>query len=221
MKKNIVVSLGLMGLCFVSFASASEVGSGVGCSNTWAICLLNQQMKSEIASAKSVHQTAIQSLKDQEKANKELIEANKKNFVANFSGAKNYVIKPLTWDQKLAVDAVIKAKDDAMKALQTATNALIRSWSVDRSGYIVQATDILTSFRTAMLPYIAPEKSASFDQFIQVKINMMISNVAIRQSNSAIKMEIGNKKVAFKDRLAQKKAEFKSTVATMKQAKTK
>lgn len=66
-------------------------------------------------------------MKDQIAANKATIEANRKNFHTNFSGARSYLVRPLTGDQKAAVDAIIKAKDDAMDALQLATNALIKS----------------------------------------------------------------------------------------------
>ncbi|MEI7918992.1 MAG: hypothetical protein WCH65_01975 [bacterium] len=58
--------------------------------------MLNTQFRTDIATAKATHQTEIQSLKDQVAANKASIEANRKNFQANFSGAKSYLSKPIT-----------------------------------------------------------------------------------------------------------------------------
>jgi len=218
MKKTALLTLGFLSLLIISVAYADDVTKPV-CTNTWAICLLRQQMQSEITTAKADLQSQTQTLKDQVQTNKWLIEANKKNFNANFSGAKSYLTKPLTGDTKFLIDDIIKAKDTAMQALQVATNALAKSWTVDRDAYITQATSIITTFRDALLPYVASEKSAMFDSFIQWKINSMISNVSIRQTNTNIKMQIWEKQTTFKTWLNAKKAEFKNTVQTMKAGK--
>ena len=200
-----------------SFSFAS--GTWTGCTGTWAICQLNQQFRTEMTTARTQNKTDIKTLKDQEKTNRETIEMNRKNFTANFSGARSYLTKPLTADQKKAVNSVITAKETAMKSLQTTTNALVKSWTVDRNGYITQAESIITAFRTGLLPYVATDKTAAFDTFIQGKINSMITNVGIRQANKEIKIQIGNKRVAFKERLTQKKTEHKNIIATMKTQK--
>jgi hypothetical protein len=114
------------------------------------------------------------------------------------------------------VNNVIKTKENAMKELQKNTNVLVRSWTVDRSGYITQATNIITTFRTNLLPYIAADQITWFDNFIQAKINLMISNVAIRQANTNTKIEIWNKKINFKERLKEKKSEYKDLVKSIK-----
>ena len=106
-----------------------------------------------------------------------------------------------------------------MKTLQSETNALVKSGTVDRSGYITKASDIIMTFRNSMLPYIASDKTNAFDVFIQGKINLMITNVGIRQSNANLKIQIGNKKVAFKTRIESKKAEYKNAVQQLKASK--
>ncbi|MEI6426507.1 MAG: hypothetical protein WCO66_04110 [Candidatus Absconditabacteria bacterium] len=217
MKKIVILSVGLLSLTATSFSFAN--GTGTGCTGTGAICQLNQEFKTEMTTARTQNKAEIQTLKDQEKTNKETIEMNRKSFVANFSGARSYLTKPLTADQKQAVNSVITTKETAMKSLQTTTNALVKSGTVDRSGYITQAESIITAFRSGLLPYVATNKTADFDTFIQGKINSMIINVGIRQSNQDIKIQIGNKKVAFKERLNQKKTEHKNIVATMKTQK--
>lgn len=214
MKKTLFLTLGLLSLSMIGSTYANEAKPV--CTNTGAICQLRQQMHAEIDAARTGHQTEVNALKDQVKANKDTIEANRKNFHANFSGARSYVIKPLTGETKLLVNEIFQAKEASMEALQQTTNALIKSWTVDRSGYIAQATNIITTFRNALLPYVDSTKLTQFDAFIQSKINSMITNVAIRQTNTSLKMDIGNKKVAFKDRLAQKKSDFKNTVDQMK-----
>jgi hypothetical protein len=219
MKKFVIASLGLLSLTATSFSFAN--GTGNGCTGTWAICELNQQFRTEMTTARTQNKTDIQTLKNQEKTNKETIEMNRKNFTANFSGARSYLTKPLTTDQKQAVNSIITNKEKTMKSLQTTTNGLIKSWTVDRSGYITQAEWIITAFRTALLPYVATDKTTAFDTFIQGKINSMIINVGIRESNQNIRIQVGNKRVVFKERLNQKKIEHKNIVATMKNQKQK
>lgn len=219
MKKIVILSVGLLSLTVTSFSFASSTWTT--CTSTWAICQLNQQFKTEIQTAKTQTKTEIQTAKDEEKANKEMIEMNKKNFNANFSGAKAYLIKPLTITQKEEINTIIKTKDIAMRTLQAETNALVKSGTIDRSGYITKATDILTSFRASILPYVATEKSTRFDTFIQSKIDLMITNIELRQTNQNIKMKIGNKKVTFKTRLEAKKTEKKDLIANIKTSKKK
>jgi len=178
---------------------------------------MRQQMQSEIASAKADLNTQTQMLKAQVRTNNWLIEANKKNFRANFSGAKSYLTQPLSAETKLLVNEIIQAKDTTMQALQTATNARITSWTVDRSYYTTQATEILTTFRTNMLPYVATSKLSSFDTFIQSRVNAMLTNVNIRQTNKGIKMEIGNKNTTFKARLYQKRVENKNIIKQIRE----
>lgn len=161
----------------------------------------------------------ITAMKDQAKANKDTIEANKNNFNANFAIARKYLIKALTGEKRDAVNTIIKTKDTAMKALQTETNALVKSGTVDRSGYITKASDIITSFRTNLLPYVAADQTTAFDTFIQEKINLMITNVGIRQTNANLKMQIDSKKVSFKTRLEGKKTEYKDAVQKIKDTK--
>ena len=217
MKNLLLSALGLLVLASFTTTHADDVQTR--CNNTWANCLLNQQFRAEVDAAKTTHQAEVQSLKDQVAANKIIIEANRKNFNANFSGARSYLLRPLTWVTKLAVDGIITTKDTAMKALQTTTNALIKSWTVDRSGYIAQAEAIITAFRTSLLPYVDPAKATAFDTFIQSKINSMIINVGIRQTSTTLQMNIWTKKVAFKVRLDQKKTEHKTIVQQMKAGK--
>lgn len=215
MKKILFATLGLLVLTSFTATYADNVVQ-TGCNNTWAICVLNTQFRAEIDAAKGTHQTEVQLLKDQVAANKALIEANKKNFQANFSGARSYLTQPITGDTKLAIDAIVTTKDAAMKALQTTTNVFIKSWTVDWSGYITQAESIIVSFRTILLPYVDSTKLTAFDTFIQSKINSMIINVGIRQTNTTIKMDVWIKQVTFKARLNQKKIEHKAIVAQMK-----
>lgn len=217
MKKILFAILGLLVLTTFTATYADDVQTW--CNNTWANCVLNQQFRAEVDAAKSWHQAEVQALKDQVAANKALIAANRKNFNANFSGARSYLTKPLMGDTKLAVDTIISTKDAAMKALQTATNLLILSWTVDRSGYITQAEAIITAFRTSLLPYVDPAKLTAFDTFIQSKINSMIINVGIKQTNASLKMDIWTRKVTFKERLNQKKAEHKTIIQQTKPTK--
>lgn len=177
---------------------------------------MKAEFKTEVDTAKTTEQSDITLLKAQVAANKAAIEASKKEFKINFMWAKSYLTKPLTGNTLSAVNAIISTKDTAMKALQASTNLLIASWTVDRSGYMTQAEEILTSFRTALLPYVATEKATAFDTFIQSKVNLMISNVGIRQTNASIKMQIGTRKASFKERVNAKKVEHKALIKSMR-----
>lgn len=214
MKKILLLSFGLLSFVMIGTTYADEATQV--CTNTGTICQLRQQMHAEIDAARTGHQTEMQWIKDQVSTNKATIEANRKDFHANFSGARSYLIKPLTWETKLLVNEIFQAKEASMEALQQATNALIKSGMVDRSGYISQATTIITTFRNELFPYVYPARLTQFDAFIQSKINSMIVNVSIRQTNTSLKMDIENKKIAFKEWLAQKKAEYKDIIAQMK-----
>jgi hypothetical protein len=217
MKKILFLSLGLLSLAMIGTTYANEVQPV--CNNTGAICQLRQQMHAEIDAARIIHQTEMQWFKDQVSVNKATIEANRTNFHANFSTARSYLAKPLTGEKRQLVNEIIQAKNSSMEALQTTTNALIHSWTVDRSGYITQATTIITTFRSALLPYIDTAKLTQFDAFIQAKIDTMIANVAIKQTNTSLRMVIDGKRVFFKDRLTQKKADYKDIIDQMKQDK--
>jgi len=210
MKKILFTALGLISLMAISVTYADKIKPF--CNNTWSIC----QLKTEIKSGKNTYKTEIQALKDQEKANKEAIEANKRNFNANFGIARQYLVKPLTGDKRAIVNSIFKAKDKTMKDLQISTNALIKSWTVDRSWYISQATAILKWFRTSLLPYIATDKVELFDAFIQEKINLMINNITIKQIRTDTKMQIWTKKITLKERLNTKRVELKNIIKTMK-----
>lgn len=216
MKKILLASIWLLSLSAISFTYADEVKSN--CNGTGWICEIKKEFKKQYSEVRSGKKEEIKSLSQKIKDNREMAELNKKNFHSDFRFVQKYLAKPLTWEKRVLVNGIIKSKDDAMKELQKTTNALIRSWTVDRSGYISQATNIITWFRASILPYIATWQLTGFDTFIQAKINLMISNVALRQANTNIKMEIWNKKLMFKEWLKEKKTEYKDLIKSMKKA---
>lgn len=216
MKKILFVSIGLLSLSAISFTYADEVKSN--CNGTGWVCEIKKEFKKQYSEVRSGKKEEIKSLSQKIKDNREMAELNKKNFYSNFRFVQKYLSKPLTWETRVLVNKIIKSKDDAMKELQKTTNALIRSWTVDRSWYISQATNIITWFRSNILPYISTWQLTGFDTFIQAKINLMINNVALRQANTNVKMEIWNKKVMFKEWLKIKKAEYKDLVKSIKKA---
>lgn len=212
MKKILLASIGLLSLSALSFTYADEVKKP--CTGTG--CEIRKEAREQIRSTKSGHKQEIKSMTQQIKEKKEMMELEKKSFHADFLYARKHLAKPLTGEKRTLVNNIIKTREDAMKELQKNTNVLVRSWTVDRSGYITQATNIITTFRTNLLPYIAADQITWFDNFIQAKINLMISNVSLRQSNTSIKMEIWNKKVMFKEWLKEKKSEYKDLVKSIK-----
>ena len=216
MKKILFASIGLLSLSAISFTYADEVKSN--CNGTGWVCEIKKEFKKQYSEARSGSKEVIKSLSQKIKENREMAELNKKSFHADFRFVQKYLAKPLTWETRVLVNKIIKSKDDAMKELQKTTNALIRSWTVDRSGYIAEATNIITWFRASILPYIATWQLTGFDAFIQAKVNLMISNVALRQANTNTKMEIWNKKLMFKEWLKIKKTEYKDLIKSIKKA---
>jgi hypothetical protein len=103
-----------------------------------------------------------------------------------------------------------------MDTLQKQTKQAIQSGTVDWTGYIQKGTDIITSFQTALLPYIATEKIDLFSAFIQARLKALQVNTLIKTQTAKLKQELKEKAEQAKQQIQEKKKEMEKKLEQAK-----
>ena len=167
-------------------------------------------MKKEIDVIKTGYKQAITAVKETITGKRQTVQINRKEFKANFENVSKYLKKPLTGDLKTNVQTIIKQKNDALHQLHVQTLALVKSGTVDWTGYVQQGVDIVTSFQSVMMPYIDVNQTVAFSNYIQAIISLIQTNTPLRQAIVADKKELQSLSGDFKAKIDEKKQEIRA-----------
>lgn len=152
--------------------------------------------------------STIKTLIETAKANKETIKGNRKAFEEKFENITKYVKQNLTKEENKKAKSIIEKRIKTMEELNKSTKTKVNSGiQINTGDFIAKVTEIYTTFKTEITPYIDPAKEDLFNAWIDERIKLISTNRNIRATNQEIKTTIETKREEQKVEKTTKKTE--------------